>query len=607
MARVPKGADKAGKSEDIRSAALRAFEVVAQIAIGAIFLIAFFRILPLTRFDAIPGDQGDVRLIIFTLEHWWNTYQGNASWQSPPFYYPTRGTLGYTDALFLPSLIYSAIRALGTYRFATFDIFVAFQGTLFVLVALGYVGCLFLLRGLLRLNPVVAAIGSAVYMFSNSQFLALNHPQLLAGTAFLPYLALLALAYRRRLEDPPRRRHLLGGALCLLFGLVAFSSFYIAWYFAAFVLIAVTVTAAIALLSNGKAAARDAVTWIRINFVHLLLMANIAALALLPLLLTYVPIVKEFGGRPFAEVAEMLPAVVDYVNVSYHNVVWGRLLEQALPWLDERPKFTELRFAITPILSVTFLAATVYATAQLMAQSADPDNRMSTPARDQYWLAAVLGISVLICFVLMVRIGNNWSGWWLVYELVPGASAIRSVYRFNVVLALPVVITVSIFISQLVATGRSRLVRIAGYAVLALLLVEQANMHTPNFSKREQRERLAQISSPPSACQSFYLLGDPKRPGDWIWQQMDAMLIGLYRGIPTMHGFSGWTPPGWDLRDPLAPHYSAAVANWVRRNKLSTDSVCGLLQTTGQWFVGLTPLEHNPAVTPPSLRYPWRG
>jgi hypothetical protein len=575
----------------------RIVEPVAQVLIGVVFVFAFFRILPLTGFDAIPGDQGDVRVVIATLEHWWNFYQSGRFSRSPPLFHPTPGVLGYTDSLFLFTPFYAVARALGA------DMFTAFQGTLLVLGAVGYAGCLWLLRGSLRLNPVVAAVGSAVFMFSNAQLLSLNHPQLLT-TAFLPYLALLTLAYVRHLDDPPRRRHFIGMALCLLFGLVAFTSFYTAWYFAAFVLVAVLVAAAIAALCRGRPAADAAAMWLRKNAVHLSLMTAVMAMALMPIVVTYLPIVREFGGRSYGEVAEMLPLAVDYLNVSYYNVLWGRLLEKALPWLNDRPKFSELRYALTPILMIAFVVGTAVAAARLIDRSGNP---VEAGAREKSQLAVVLGISTLICLALMVRNSEGFSPWSVVHGVVPGASAIRSVFRFNLALALPVVIVVGIFLSGLVAPGQSMLVRMAGYGVLALLLVEQANDHTPNFSKREQRERLARIAAPPAACRSFYLLPEAGRRSDWILQQVDAMVIAASRRIPTMHGFSGWTPAGWDLRDPFAAHYPDAVADWVRRNKLPTDSVCGLLKNTGQWLFGLTPLEQNPAVTPAPQRYPWRG
>jgi hypothetical protein len=80
----------------------------------------------------------------------------------------------------------------------------------------------------------------------------------------------------------------------------------------------------------------------------------------------------------------------------------------------------------------------------------------------------------------------------------------------------------------------------------------------------------------------------------------------MSRGIPTLHGYGSWVPAHWDLRDPLAAHYPAAVADWLRRS-LPTTSVCGLAARAGQWFLGLAPIESRPAVTPPPPRYPWRG
>ena len=53
-------------------------------------------------------------------------------WSDPIFFYPERGTLGYTDALFLIGTVHAAFRALGA------DVFTAYMLAMSVLAMVGY-------------------------------------------------------------------------------------------------------------------------------------------------------------------------------------------------------------------------------------------------------------------------------------------------------------------------------------------------------------------------------------------------------------------------------------------------------------------------------------
>jgi hypothetical protein len=52
-------------------------------------------------FDGAFGDEADGYLALAIIEHWRHVFAGSAYWSDPIFFYPARGTLGYTDALFL--------------------------------------------------------------------------------------------------------------------------------------------------------------------------------------------------------------------------------------------------------------------------------------------------------------------------------------------------------------------------------------------------------------------------------------------------------------------------------------------------------------------------
>jgi hypothetical protein len=51
------------------------------------------------------------------------------------------------------------------------------------------------------------------------------------------------------------------------------------------------------------------------------------------------------------------------------------------------------------------------------------------------------------------------------------------------------------------------------------------------------------------------------------WTQ-DAMFVSMLRGVPTLNGRSGKSPPGWPLEEITAPDYEEKVQKWVASHKL---------------------------------------
>ena len=61
-------------------------------------------------FNLVPGDRGDTRLVIFTLEHWFSAFKGQEPMLVLNMFYPDRVALGYADGLFLFALPYAALQ-----------------------------------------------------------------------------------------------------------------------------------------------------------------------------------------------------------------------------------------------------------------------------------------------------------------------------------------------------------------------------------------------------------------------------------------------------------------------------------------------------------------
>jgi hypothetical protein len=120
----------------------------------------------------------------------------------------------------------------------------------------------------------------------------------------------------------------------------------------------------------------------------------------------------------------------------------------------------------------------------------------------------------------------------------------------------------------------------SGLALLALAVVEQINLRQQaRLSRSPEIARLQRVQAAPGSCRSFYAGDEPNRRPYEV--QIDAMLVALERGRPTINGYSGLFPPGWPLFDTKDASYERYVAAWIASRKL-TD-VCRLDVEKGTW------------------------
>ena len=118
-------------------------------------------------------------------------------------------------------------------------------------------------------------------------------------------------------------------------------------------------------------------------------------------------------------------------------------------------------------------------------------------------------------------------------------------------------------------------VRLPAAAVVVILIAIQPNVVRLAFLRpRETYARWveAPIRRDPS-CRVFYIKNASpaygERPNNpWTTFHMDAMWVALRYSIPTLNGYSAWTPPGYAIGFPHEPGYDKAVADWIDLHKL---------------------------------------
>jgi hypothetical protein len=545
--------------------------IFVALLVCAVTVIVFFRDFFQSGFNLAAGDIGDNRFNIAILEHWWAVVHGKVLFTSPNFFWPEHGVLGYSDSLFLMSWLYMIGRATGL------DYYLAFEIALIVFKAAGFFSMLWLLRSVAALSRPAALIGAVLFTLSNLYFISVGHCQLIT-VAFTPLAAaLVCAAWREYGRGRIRVAHAYGVACGVLTALVLFTSFYIGWFTILTAAVFVAMAALVQVLTQRSFAPVS--EWLRAAFARRWLFA-VAALAfvvaLIPFLITYLPTLKDTGGRAFGESLLYSAGPGDLTNVGPGNLVWGHLLKAVLAH-PFRPG--ERMVGWPPFILLLTLGGAAVSLFQLFRKE-----RMDAARHGTRLLLAACGASTLLLWVLSIRIGP-WSLWWLVFKLVPGGAAIRAPARLNFVLNVLLVLAACVILEQL-RNRRDRLRRAAFWGAAVLLIAEQINLaHTHGIHRAAENAILARVQRPPAGCASFFFTAPAQLGRVYAANQVDAMLVARAVNLPTINGYSGFLPPDWNLLM-FDNDYIERALQWAALKHVERG-LCGLDLRNGSWTTEL--------------------
>lgn len=532
--------------------------LVAGVVVWAAGAAIFFRYPLFSQFNLIFGEQGDGRMQVLLNEHLYNAMRGSAQFTSPPYFYPQPGVLGLFPAFLLSSVPYAVFRLAGC------DPYVSFQLVLILLSFVCAMATLVVGVRYLQIRPSIALCAAALTTFPNNLFVkaGAGHTNMLM-LYFVPLIVALVLW---GLEDFPRitARSILRVALAAaLYALLFASDVYMAWMFGLTLLI---VGGVVALALRGTL-----IKFLRENMrplAALLVPAGaVFAIAFIPFLLIYLPVRAIAPLHVYREYIMFAPLPVDLINVSPWNLIWGSfVLRFVANWGGEH------LLAVTPVMTAVTLVLFV-----ALSRGANPMERW----RSVLTAAAISTWS--IGWLLTMKIGTV-SGFWLVRYLVPGALAIRSGMRLQLVANMWIVIALALLLEHWLRTAPARWANARRWAALSILtfcLVEQINLMKNSAIRRgDELAFLAAVPSPPAPCQAFYALPHRQQDARYL-DETDAMWIANQIHLPTLNGFAGWFPPGWNLLQEDADQTSL-VRQWIEHSGL-TGQVCSYDAVRRQW------------------------
>jgi hypothetical protein len=129
----------------------------------------------------------------------------------------------------------------------------------------------------------------------------------------------------------------------------------------------------------------------------------------------------------------------------------------------------------------------------------------------------------------------------------------------------------------------STALRVVGVILLGVILAEQLNTTSASQMRRNTQVALLSAVPPvPAGCTSFFVTDSVRNHLRFYEYQTSAMMISQRVDLPTINGYSGDNPPGWNLEQPGLPGYLAYVKQWTTAHGLTTG-VCEYDLGTEKW------------------------
>ena len=505
-------------------------------------------------FALMQSDLGDTRHLNWVLEHGYRWLVGDphhAALWSPPAFFPQTDTLAYSETLLGLQSLYGLWRQLG------FEADTAMQLMMLLSSIFNFGVMLLLLRREFMAGLTAASFGAFLFAFASVRGAQIGHQHLLPHF-FTPLAVLAALRVFRNLENATQKRSVTLWLCVFFLSFVAqlYTVLQLGWFLCLSLLIGI----GWALAFRGWR--RKLWRLIALHWPALVTLAVVSLLGLSPLLILYLKAASDVGFRSFEEVTMLLPRLQSWFYLGRFNVMYGWL--HSFRAFSGLPRLWEHEIGLGLVTSAIVIIG-------LWQGRRDPRIRLFG------LIAATIALAITL-------LPGGLTVWRIVYDVVPGAKAMRAMTRIALLLLIPASIGAALFVDG-VLKRRDRLALPAVAVVIGLSFVEQARSQ-PSYDKAANRRRIAEVALlVPSGCRAFYY-SVLQRPQTLIYDQLDAMWASMNLGIPTVNGYSSNFPPGWG--NPIQPgllfnavssaqeeeQLGRFLGAWLKLKGVPRDAVC---------------------------------
>ncbi|MCR5097697.1 MAG: glycosyltransferase family 39 protein [Lachnospiraceae bacterium] len=518
-----------------------------EISIGDIVIVALIIFLELLFFrnvltaDALLGDDVDGRLNTFFSAHWYEWIMGREGLTDMyHMFFPADNVLSYSDMMLGFGILCLPFRLFGMSEFLAFK-WVVILGHIIGSLALYYY-----MRECMDAAEMPSLLSVVAFSFSNQFITASYHTQLYA-VSFFP---LVMVFFHKYLTKKRRLIYLIltGLSFCMIF----YTSFYIGFFAGTCFGIFVLVSAVVYGVKDIREYTSHVADFFYARWKDWLIALILSAAAMIPFVKVYLPTMNKTGGKEYDQVI--------YTTYDIRQLIFT--------WWDNESE-GGFSFAAVGIAAFFIMLLLI-----CMKKKISP-----------LLLSCVL--TLFLAIIPCLHFGEH-TLWYVVYEMVPAASAIRAIFRMFFVLSLPFSIILGLMTDELFE--RQWLP-----AVLCVLIF--AETFSPagvksEWSASSQNAVVREASGMPMDCEVFYLYDPVKsededgselaRWGRQIRGQLDAVEIAHFYGVRTVNGYSGNVPEGWDISTTY--RYSGnQAATWAGRSGISHRVLYGYDQARGTW------------------------
>lgn len=528
-----------------------------------LILIIIYRIQINNNFNILSGDRYDSVISASILEHWHNTFTKGTKWSEMNYFYPYTKTIAQTDAYLLLGILYSPIRMLG------FDQFLSQELTGMLMRGLGFFGMFLFFAKIFKTSFLWSILAAVLFTLSNSNTVHLSRIQI-SVIAIIPYMILFIWISIENLINLNLKKSIVYGSISgILYGLLAMSCFYIAWYFVFFTFIfTITIT-----ILNFKFIS----IFIKNNYKQFIQYLSIVSLAymlgILPFIYTFYEKSKEVGVRTYESVLNHTIPLENILQVGNENIFLGKLYNYFLSYVSKGyiPNGEYYNCGFPFILFIVFIFATFYYF---------KNYRYSKNKKHTVLLAFSITTIAVVLFLLKF---NTFSLWKYVYNYFPGAKALNAVETFMIFLVIPIILVSIKYLSTL------RWTSVGIFIVVFTLILSEIN--TPHLNlKRHEQLNILDIKAPPSVCKVFYVTGlenqdiienFPSWINNYYAHNVLAIYIAQKFNMPTINGVASFNHPDWNFGYPNNHDYDERVIKYLKNHNI--QDICKLNLNNKIW------------------------
>jgi len=537
----------------------------------ALNLVLIYRFQFLNNFSILQGDitAYDNTIQSSILEHWFNFFKGNTNWLDAGYFFPYSRTIAQTDGYFLAGVIYTPIRLLG------FDSYLATEFVGLTLKVIGFFGTLILSQKLFKINLNYSLLISTLFTLNNAMT-AHGYRIQLATVAFVPWLFLIHYETIKSYFEMNWSRFIKYGSFgSVFFGLWCITCFYMAWFYAFYLLI---LTFILILLYRKKLSQFKNVY--KASFKPVLVVSFFTIVSLVPFIYAYYPKSLETGTRVYEKISFTTLTPENLFQLGESNKFYTPIFNQLIKLISPNYQVDNWEYYNMGISFIIFVLALL----ALIKYGSQKSKSLEISLLVAFTLSAIFGM------LSIIRIFGE-SPWQIIFEVIPGAKALSVTSTFMLLLSLPLYIASVYLISKL---------KIKMFILIPLVLVLIASEINDPLLKVVRQEQIAmnvKVSNPPVECEVFYVGGwenQEKYYGVWEWinnqyaHNVSAMMIAQMVNIPTINGMASFIPKDYDLVGPngtaFSPNsqeYADKVQRYIEKYKI--ENICKLNLNDKKW------------------------